>query len=51
MFSVHSVPIYYKQDSWNNELVVRQPTACKNVSTEAEAIVARRYEEMIGEDT
>jgi hypothetical protein len=39
VFSVRSVPRYYKQDSWNSELVVRQSAAIKNMGTEAEDIV------------
>jgi hypothetical protein len=37
-------------DSWSNELVVRQLPAGKNVSMEAEVIVAIRHHVMTGED-
>jgi hypothetical protein len=47
VFSVRSMPRCYKQDSWSNELVVRQSPAGKNVITEAEV----RHEETNGEDT
>jgi hypothetical protein len=39
VFSVWSVPRCYKQDNWNNDLVVRQSPAGKNVNTETEYIV------------
>jgi hypothetical protein len=42
VFCVLSVPRYYKQDSWSNELVVTQPPAGKKLSTEAEDIVGIR---------
>jgi hypothetical protein len=40
-----------KGDSWSNELVATQSTAGKNVSTEAEDIVAIRHQATTGEDT
>jgi hypothetical protein len=39
------------QDSWNNELVVRQSPAGKNVSTEAGGIFEIHHQATIGEDT
>jgi hypothetical protein len=51
VFSVRSVPRCYKQDSWSNELVVRQSPAGKNVSTEAEDIVGIHHQATTGEDT
>jgi hypothetical protein len=50
-FSVQSVPRYYKQDSWSNELVVGHSPAHKNLSTEAEEIVGTRHQATNGEDT
>jgi hypothetical protein len=50
VFSVLSRPRCYKQDCWRNYLVVRQSPASKNVSTEAEDIVAIRHQETTGED-
>jgi hypothetical protein len=38
-------------DSWSNELVVRQLSAAKNVSTDAEGIVGIRHQAMTGEVT
>jgi hypothetical protein len=49
MFSVRSVSRCYKQDSWSNELVVRQSPAGKNVSAEAEDIVGVRHPATTGE--
>jgi hypothetical protein len=51
MFSVRSIPRCYKQDSWSNELVVRQSPASKNVSTEADDIVGIHHQATTGEDT
>jgi hypothetical protein len=48
---VLSAPRYHKQDSWSNELFVRQSPAGKNVSTEAEDIVGIRRQPTTGEDT
>jgi hypothetical protein len=45
------VPRCYKQDSWNNELVVGQSTVGKNVSTETEDIVRIRHQATTGDDT
>jgi hypothetical protein len=39
VFSVRSVPKFYKQDSWSNKLVVGQSPVGKNMSTEAEDTV------------
>jgi hypothetical protein len=50
MFSVQSVSLCYKQESWSNELVVRQWPAGKNVSTEVEDIVVSRHQATTGED-
>jgi hypothetical protein len=50
VFSVRSVPRYYKHYSWSNELVVRQSSAGQNVSTEAEDIIEIRHQATIGED-
>jgi hypothetical protein len=36
-------------DSWHNELVVRQLTAGKNLSTESETIVGIRHQATTGE--
>jgi hypothetical protein len=41
----------YKQDSWSNELVVGQSSACKNMSTEAEDFVGIHHQATTGEDT
>jgi hypothetical protein len=55
VFSVHSLPRCYKQDSqlrvnsWNNEVVVRQSPASKNMSTEAEDIVGICHQAATGE--
>jgi hypothetical protein len=51
VFSVRSVPRYYKQDNWSNELVARKSPVGKNVSTEAEGIVVIRHQATTGEDT
>jgi hypothetical protein len=48
--SVRSVARFYKQDSWSNELVVRQSPAGKNASTEAYDIVGIRRQATTGED-
>jgi hypothetical protein len=45
------VPRCYKQDSWSNELVVRQSSAGKNVSKEVEYIVEIRHQATTDEDT
>jgi hypothetical protein len=50
MFFVWSMPRCYKQDTWSNELVVRQSPAGKNVNMEAEDIVAIRHQAMTGEE-
>jgi hypothetical protein len=50
VFSVQSVQRYYKQNSWSNELLVRQSPAGKNVSTEAEGIVGICHQATTGED-
>jgi hypothetical protein len=44
------MPRCYKQDSWGNELIVKQSPASKNMNTEAENIIRIRQEAMIGED-
>jgi hypothetical protein len=49
--SARSVPRYYKQDNWSDELVVGQSPAYKNVSTEAENIVRIRHQAMTDEET
>jgi hypothetical protein len=49
MFFVRSVPRCYKQDSWSNELVVRQSPAGKNVSMEAEDVVGIHPQATTGE--
>jgi hypothetical protein len=49
--SVGSVPRCHKQDSWSNELVVRQSPAGKNVSTEAKDLVGIRHQATTGENT
>jgi hypothetical protein len=51
VFSVRSVPRCHEQISWSNELVVRQSTAGKNVSSEAEDIVGIRHQGTTSEDT
>jgi hypothetical protein len=50
VFSVQSMPRNYKQDSWINELLVKQSPASKNVSTEAEGIVGIRHQATTSED-
>jgi hypothetical protein len=50
VFSLQYVPRYYKQDSWNSELVVRQSPAGKNVSTETGHFWIR-CQTKTGEDT
>jgi hypothetical protein len=50
VFSVRAVLRCYQQDSWSNELVVRQSPAGTNVSTEAEDIVETRHQTTISED-
>jgi hypothetical protein len=40
----------YKQGSWSRELVVRQSSASKNMSMEAEDIVRIRHQATTGED-
>jgi hypothetical protein len=51
VFSVQSMPICYKQDSWRNELLVGRSPTSKNASTEAEDIVEIRHQAMTGADT
>jgi hypothetical protein len=51
MFSGRFKSRCYKQDSWSNELVVRQPTAGKNVNTEAEDIVQIRHQATTDKNT
>jgi hypothetical protein len=51
VFAVWSVPRCYKQDSWSNELVVRQLLASKNMSMEADDIIGIRHQATTGEDT
>jgi hypothetical protein len=51
VFSVWSVPVYYKQGNCNNGLVLGQSPASKNVSMEAEDIVGIHHQAMTGEDT
>jgi hypothetical protein len=51
VFSVLSVPRYYKQDNWSNELVVGPYHTGKNLSTEAEDIVWNCHQATTGEDT
>jgi hypothetical protein len=48
---VLSAPRRCKQDNLNNELVVGQLPAGKNVSTEAENIVEIRHQATTGENT
>jgi hypothetical protein len=48
VFSVQSAECY-KQDSWSNELVVRQMPTGKNVRMEAEDPVAIRHHAITGE--
>jgi hypothetical protein len=50
VFSVLPVRCYI-EDNWKNELVVRQSTVGKNVSTEAGNIVEVRHQATTGEDT
>jgi hypothetical protein len=50
VFSVWSISRCYKQDSWSNELALRQLPASKNMSMEAGEIIGIRYQEMTGED-
>jgi hypothetical protein len=50
VFSVQSVPRCYKQGSWSNDLVVRQSSAGKNLTVEAEDIVGIRHQPTTGED-
>jgi hypothetical protein len=50
-FSVQSVPKYYKQDSRINNLVVRQSSAGRKVSTEGEYIVEILHQATTSEDT
>jgi hypothetical protein len=40
-----------KQESWSNELVLRQSPAGKNVSTEAVDVVGNRHQATTGEKT
>jgi hypothetical protein len=51
VFSVLPVPRRYTQDNWDNELLVGQSSAVKNVSTEAEDIVGILHQATTGEDT
>jgi hypothetical protein len=46
----HNFDFDLRVDSWSNVLVVRQLTAGKNVSTEAENIVEIRHQATTGED-
>jgi hypothetical protein len=48
VFSVPSGPRCFKQGSWSNELVVRQSSAGKNVTAEAEVIVGIRHQPTTG---
>jgi hypothetical protein len=50
VFSVWSVPGYYKQENWSNELVLGQSPASKNVNMGAEDIVRIRYQATTGEN-
>jgi hypothetical protein len=50
VFFLRSISRCYKQDSWRNELVVRQSPAGKKVSTEVEDIVGIRHHATTGED-
>jgi hypothetical protein len=50
VFSVQSVLGCYKQDSWSNELVVRQLQAIQNVSIEADDITGIHHQAVTGED-
>jgi hypothetical protein len=50
MFSVQSMPRCYEEDSWINELLLRQSPAGKNVSTEAEGIFGILHQATSGED-
>jgi hypothetical protein len=49
VFYVPSVSRCYKQDSWSNELVVRQSPAGNNMSMEAEDVVGIHHETTTGE--
>jgi hypothetical protein len=48
---MRSVPRYYKRDIWSNELVMRESSAGKNLSTEAEDVVGIRHQTTTGEDS
>jgi hypothetical protein len=50
VFCVRFVPRCFKQDIWSNELVVRQSSAGKNLSKEAEDVIGIRYQAVTGED-
>jgi hypothetical protein len=50
MFSVRFILRCFKEDKWNNELVVGSSTD-NNFSTEEEDIVAIHYQATTGEDT
>jgi hypothetical protein len=50
-FSVRSVQKRCMQESWSNELVVRQSQAGENVSTEAEDIVGICHQATTDENT
>jgi hypothetical protein len=45
-----SVPTCYQQDSWSNELAVRQSSASKNMSMEEEDIVGIHHQATTDED-
>jgi hypothetical protein len=49
-FSPWSLLRCYKQDNWSNELVVRQSSAVKNVSMEAEDTAGICHQATTGED-
>jgi hypothetical protein len=51
VLSVLSMPRYFKQDNWSNELVVGQSPAGNNLSTEAEDIVGIHHQATTDEDT
>jgi hypothetical protein len=51
VFSVRSVSICCKQNSWSNDLVVVRSPVGKNLSTEAHGIVEICHWATIGEDT
>jgi hypothetical protein len=51
VFYVQSMPRYYKHHSWNNELVVEESPAGKNITTEAEDIIGISYQATNSEDT